>query len=55
MVYCLAESDVDAHIAADYLDQYPGADRLSVAQIATNLGWTATSSRPSGMSQWPAS
>jgi hypothetical protein len=34
MVYCIAAGDVPAHVSAHYLDEYPGAAWLSVAQIS---------------------
>lgn len=34
MVYCLPQTAVDAHIAANYLMSYPGVAQLTVSQIA---------------------
>jgi hypothetical protein len=50
MVYCLAESDVDAHIAAHYLDKYPATDQLSVAQISDEPWMDGDIVQASGMS-----
>ena len=50
MVYCLAQSDVDAHIAANYLNDYPGTDGLSVAQIIDEPWMDGDVVQPSGMS-----
>jgi hypothetical protein len=38
MVYCIAQADVDAHIAGNYLSAYPGSDYLHVAEI-TDEPW----------------
>ena len=51
MVYCLAQSDVDAHIAAHYLDAYPGTNGLHVAQIADEPWMDGDVVQASGMSQ----
>lgn len=49
MVYCLA-GDVNAHIAANYLNDYPGTDGLSVAQISDEPWMDGDVVQPSGMS-----
>ena len=50
MVYCLPQGDVDAHVAANYLDAYPGDDYLHVAQINDEPWMEGDVVQPSGMS-----
>ncbi len=50
MVYCLPQGEVDAHVAANYLDAYPGDAYLHVAQINDEPWMEGDVVQPSGMS-----
>jgi hypothetical protein len=50
MVYCMAQADVDAHIAANYLSAYPGTAYLHVAHINDEPWMEGDVVQTSGMS-----
>lgn len=50
MVYCLPQSEVDAHIAANYLMAYPGVPQLTVSQISDDPWMADDVVQPGGMS-----